>query len=336
MPPPPPASMALQQGHTSHHVGLPLLSLAQQRPHDAVVVCEGRTTSGAQLLARVAALSRALSSRLGVRPGDPVIVASHNSDRMLEALLAVADAGGVATPINWRWSPHEAAHALRLTAARLAIADAASMPLVHRALEVGGPPSGHASCALCLLGDDSSGAADASASVVQADLPPTPGAPRRPCTEALIAAHSPLDSSARTCHPQPPRGEQHRPAELQLLAPPDGAALAVFTSGTTGSAKAVLLGHAALHVQSLAKLAVVGYCCDDVYLHTAPLFHVGGLSSALAVLMAGGRHVVLDKFSPEAVLAAVQRHAVTAMIAVPTMLQVGGAGMPGLAVPRGR
>lgn len=44
--------------------------------------------------------------------------------------------------------------------------------------------------------------------------------------------------------------------------------------------------HAALHAQSLAKLAVVGYCAEDVYLHTAPLFHVGApceLSGAAAV-----------------------------------------------------
>ena len=39
--------------------------------------------------------------------------------------------------------------------------------------------------------------------------------------------------------------------------------------------------------QALAKLLAVGYSRRDVYLHCAPLFHIGGLSSALAVLAAG-------------------------------------------------
>ena len=37
----------------------------------------------------------------------------------------------------------------------------------------------------------------------------------------------------------------------------------------------------------MAKLHVVGYREDDVYLHCAPLFHVGGLSSMVATLAAG-------------------------------------------------
>ena len=40
-------------------------------------------------------------------------------------------------------------------------------------------------------------------------------------------------------------------------------------------------------VQAMAKLHAVGYREDDVYLHCAPLFHVGGLSSMIAMLAAG-------------------------------------------------
>ena len=49
-------------------------------------------------------------------------------------------------------------------------------------------------------------------------------------------------------------------------------------------AQAARLTHSALRAASAAKLAVVGYSRSDTYLHLAPLFHVGGLSSALAVL----------------------------------------------------
>ncbi len=46
-------------------------------------------------------------------------------------------------------------------------------------------------------------------------------------------------------------------------------------------------------MQTLAKLLAVGYSSSDIYLHCAPLFHIGGLSSALAVLAAGAMHVRL-------------------------------------------
>ena len=59
--------------------------------------------------------------------------------------------------------------------------------------------------------------------------------------------------------------------------------------------KGVVLSHASFHVQSLAKIASVGYCREDVYLHLAPLFHVGGLSSMMAVLMAGACQVGRDE-----------------------------------------
>lgn len=46
-------------------------------------------------------------------------------------------------------------------------------------------------------------------------------------------------------------------------------------------------------MQTLAKLLAVGYSSGDTYLHCAPLFHIGGLSSALAALAAGALHVRL-------------------------------------------
>ncbi len=43
---------------------------------------------------------------------------------------------------------------------------------------------------------------------------------------------------------------------------------------------------------------MVGYANHDTYVHTAPLFHVGGLSSALAILTVGAMQVVLPRFDP--------------------------------------
>ena len=46
----------------------------------------------------------------------------------------------------------------------------------------------------------------------------------------------------------------------------------------------------------------------------------GGMSSALAALLAGATHAFLPRYSPAALLSALQHYKVTATIAVPTML----------------
>jgi len=68
------------------------------------------------------------------------------------------------------------------------------------------------------------------------------------------------------------------------------AALIVYTSGTTSGSKGVLLSHGAIYVQALAKLQhPCGYSHHTRLLaSTVPFFHVGGISSILAVWIAGG------------------------------------------------
>lgn len=80
----------------------------------------------------------------------------------------------------------------------------------------------------------------------------------------------------------------------------DGDAMIVFTSGTTGGSKGVRLGHRALAIQSLAKLSEpCNYSSETVMLaSTVPLFHVGGISSCLAVLFAGGTLVFPPRSEP--------------------------------------
>lgn len=61
-------------------------------------------------------------------------------------------------------------------------------------------------------------------------------------------------------------------------------------------------------------------CIDQVYLHTAPLCHIGGISSALAMLMAGACHVITPKFEAKSAFEAIREHEVTSLITVPTMM----------------
>uniref|UniRef100_A0A5B6YT33 Uncharacterized protein n=1 Tax=Davidia involucrata TaxID=16924 RepID=A0A5B6YT33_DAVIN len=101
---------------------------------------------------------------------------------------------------------------------------------------------------------------------------------------------------------------------------PEGIAIICFTSGTTGRPKGVTISHSALIVQSLAKIAIVGYSEDDIYLHTAPLCHIGGISSAMAMLMVGGFHVLIPKFEAKSAIEAIEQHCVTSLITVPAIM----------------
>lgn len=100
----------------------------------------------------------------------------------------------------------------------------------------------------------------------------------------------------------------------------DGACSFCFTSGTTGKPKAVMLTHEGVCAASRAKHEVVGYERGDTYLHCAPLFHVGGLSSAHASLAVGSKHVFMPKFDVKDALRLIDEERVTAFIAVPTMM----------------
>ncbi|XP_010275958.1 PREDICTED: 2-succinylbenzoate--CoA ligase, chloroplastic/peroxisomal isoform X2 [Nelumbo nucifera] len=112
--------------------------------------------------------------------------------------------------------------------------------------------------------------------------------------------------------------QRSNPFDLQWA--PEGIALICFTSGTTGKPKGVVINHRALIVQSLAKIAVVGYGEDDVYLHTAPLCHIGGISSCMAMLMVGACHVFIPKFEAGSALEAIEQHHVSSLISVPAIM----------------
>lgn len=106
-------------------------------------------------------------------------------------------------------------------------------------------------------------------------------------------------------------------------------AVIVFTSGTTSGAKGVRLSHKSLWIQAMAKLQSPCLYSQETRMlaTTVPLFHVGGLSSALALLLAGGSWVFSPKalpgFDPLSVCASLSHPhlSVNTLVVVPAMLQ---------------
>ena len=77
--------------------------------------------------------------------------------------------------------------------------------------------------------------------------------------------------------------------------------------------------HRELYLHGLAAQIGLGFTEDDVVLHVVPLFHVNGWGTPHFLTMVGGRHVMLRKFDPTALMSLVERHRVTRLLAVPTI-----------------
>lgn len=98
---------------------------------------------------------------------------------------------------------------------------------------------------------------------------------------------------------------------------PDGTAVVVMTSGSTGQPKGVVLSHAALRASARACLRRLGAVAgDDRWVCCLPTSHVAGLSVLVRSVLLGTEPVVHGRFDPAAVAAA----DATMVAVVPTML----------------
>jgi malonyl-CoA/methylmalonyl-CoA synthetase len=103
-------------------------------------------------------------------------------------------------------------------------------------------------------------------------------------------------------------------------AAPEDVALIVYTSGTTGRPKGAPLTHANLLASTHAVRVAWRWSPDDRLALCLPLFHMHGLGVGLhSTLTAGASAIVMPRFEPGAVAAAVRDHGATLFFGVPTM-----------------
>jgi len=109
---------------------------------------------------------------------------------------------------------------------------------------------------------------------------------------------------------------------------PDAGELAVqmYTSGTSGRPKGVMLAHRSFFaVTALLRAARdpwLGWSADDVTICGMPSFHIGGFWWSMTTLDAGATLVLLDAFAGWKVLQKIERYQVTKACLVPAMIQV--------------
>ncbi|WP_329126827.1 class I adenylate-forming enzyme family protein [Streptomyces sp. NBC_01465] len=276
-----------------HELNLALLPEAaydRRGDHDALVY-DGQTHRFSQLQDRAARIGGALRG-LGIRPGDRVVVLMANRAEVSIAYNAVWRAGAVVTPVMFLVSPAELAHILADSGARAVITASGLLATVAAAaVEADVPELRHV-----LLVDD---------------LPQeaVPGLPRN----LAVATFADLEATDATGIV--PRSNE----ELAAL---------LYTGGTTGRAKGVMLSHRNLHACSLAayEAGESPGLTDGIRrtLIPLPLSHAYGLIVTLAGWQSPHPQLgVLQRwFDPSEWLTLAQEHAIQRTTLVPSMIQM--------------
>jgi long-chain acyl-CoA synthetase len=103
----------------------------------------------------------------------------------------------------------------------------------------------------------------------------------------------------------------------------DAPSLILYTSGSTGRPKGAVFSHDALTFANRSWAEpVMGLADDDTVLVAVPLAHSLGLNGGLlAPLLTGATVVILERFTPEAVFAAINKHRVTVLPGVATIFR---------------
>jgi long-chain acyl-CoA synthetase len=269
-----------------------LASLVEGHPAEGRALYDGgRWHSWGEVRRRSAAAASGLAS-LGVGPGDRVAIAWPTSVDFVVAYLAVLATGGVAVPLNPNSPAAELARELEVVSPTALLAGGAAGQIA---------------------GDLHTLLSSSPQLVLPAGLAPSPTGAPAPSWEELsgvtpASADSPASAESGS-FPVVARDE-------------DDVAVLLFTSGTSGAAKAAMLTHGNLRANLEQMLALPGEIVrsDDVSLAAVPLFHVFGLNVALGLSLAAGAALILEeRFDPVDSLRIVRELGVTNVLGVPAM-----------------
>ncbi|MFY1679863.1 type I polyketide synthase [Streptomyces sp. WMMC905] len=238
-----------------------------------------RTVTYAELERRTRRLGGHLAD-LGLQPGDRALIHLGNGVEIVESYLAVTRAGGVAVPFNPHCADAELAYAADDSGARVVITDPAHLEQVRTLLP--GRPYLRV--------------------VVTGDAPEA-----LPGSGALVS----YDDLVGREPAQPARDDQGL----------DEAAFMLYTSGTTGKPKGVLsTQRSCLWSVAACYAPVVGLSEDDTVLWPLPLHHsLAHVLCVIGVTATGATARLLDGFSADEVLRALDEDTYTFMAGVPTM-----------------
>ncbi len=101
----------------------------------------------------------------------------------------------------------------------------------------------------------------------------------------------------------------------------DQTTVIMFTAGTTGVPKGVMLTHHSFSSYLLATVAPADPDVEETNLLTVPFYHIAGLQAALAAVYGGRTLAIMRQFEPAEWLSLAQQQRVNRAMLVPTMLK---------------
>jgi acyl-CoA synthetase (AMP-forming)/AMP-acid ligase II len=100
----------------------------------------------------------------------------------------------------------------------------------------------------------------------------------------------------------------------------DDPVILMYTGGTTGVAKGVLLDNRAEILNLYHVAMTVGFDENRIYLHQTPMFHAASMAAVLGISGAGGVSVFIPLFDPGPVISLIEQYEVNWTTMVPTMI----------------
>lgn len=264
-----------------------MAAVADRFPDRPAVRADGADLSFSQLQSQVKRFAAALVSA-GVQPRDRVAIWAPNSTEWIVAVLGLLHAGATLVPINTRFKGPEAAGILGRAHVRALVT------------------------VTDFLGNDYP-ALLRSSGVELPDL------------GLVVVAHGPVPPGAVGWDPFLAGGEAGSAGEADRRAEalgPETPSDILFTSGTTGTPKGVVMTHSRTLRVATDWVAMTGLGPDDRYLMVNPYFHMFGLKAGiLACLAAGATMLPEPVLDVERVLRRVQSEGVTVLPGPPTLYQ---------------
>lgn len=246
------------------------------------VVYEGNALNYGELYEHIGRFASGLRAD-GIGPGDRVAYAGHNSLAFLATMLAANWVGAAFVPLNFRLAGPELAAIIIDARPDVLVAES------HQAHLIDADMPRLAIRRPLLIDDD-------------------PAAPAEHALTASWGSYAAFRTEHRELHPSVPQHD-------------DDVAALLYTSGTTGRPKGVILTHGNLWWNWVNVDSVVDTRVGDVTLAVAPMFHIGGLNAfTLRTLTRGGTVIVHRVFDPDAVLTELVSSRVNSIFLVPAML----------------
>ncbi|GAA2862239.1 AMP-binding protein [Pseudonocardia halophobica] len=266
---------------------------AAEFPDRPLVITNDRTLSYAETASWSRRLADGLAT-LGVRRGDRVGMLMANYLEFTPLKFAIARAGAVAIPFNYLYRAEELAYVLRQSRCNVLITMTGFAGLDYPAMLDGIAPGWE------------TGAAEALPDLRAVVQLPTDGRTRE---------------GVRTIDELATLGDENPRAAIGQEAEPGDLGDILYTSGTTGSPKGVMVTHDAVQRTGYASALTRAFEDGRRILFSLPCYHMFGyVEGLLAAMFVGGAIVPRTSFSPADYFEGIERHRATEILCVPTMM----------------